>query len=88
MQKKLRFFLIFSTFFFTIIAKAQYAVNGYISQSKSAEKLVGAYVLAPYLKKGTSTNNYGYFSLNLPKDTATLLFSYVRSEERRVGKEC
>lgn len=57
--------------------QAQFAVNGYVSEKKSSEKMVNAYILAPYLKKGTATNNYGYFSLSLPTDTATLLISFV-----------
>lgn len=77
MPKYIALQLLICTLLITTVAQAQYSVNGYISQTKSAEKLVGAYVVAPYFKKGTSTNNYGYFSLSLPKDTATLIISYV-----------
>ncbi len=56
---------------------AQKTINGYISEKNSGERLINAFVLAPYVNKGTTSNNYGYFSLVLPTDTATLIFSYA-----------
>jgi hypothetical protein len=56
---------------------AQQVLQGFVVEKKSDEKIIDASILAPYLKKGTASNNYGYFSLNLPKDTATIIISHI-----------
>jgi TonB-dependent Receptor Plug Domain/CarboxypepD_reg-like domain len=80
MHKKILFLIFITVIKFSNTAQSQAIVNGYVEEKKSQEKLVAAYILAPYSKKGTVTNNYGYFSLNLTKDTATIIVSYAGFE--------
>jgi len=54
-------------------------ISGYIQDVKSGERLPFANVYEPHLKIGTSTNNYGFYSLTFPssKDSLMLIISYV-----------
>lgn len=52
-------------------------LSGRIEDGSSGEQLIGVTVTAPYHKKGTLTNNFGYYSLTLPADTATISISYL-----------
>jgi len=64
---KLTFFLF--VFFFGNLGFAQEnaTLSGYITDAKSGETVIGAKVYIPSLKKGTITNNYGFYSLTVPK---------------------
>ena len=77
--------LIFVAILYTTICEAQkkLIISGYVQDAKSNEKMVGVSVWAPYLKKGTTTNNHGYFALTFVKDTATVYITatgYVQKE--------
>jgi hypothetical protein len=52
-------------------------VNGYLTDSTSGEKLQGAYVFEASKAGGTSTNEYGFYSVSFNKDTVHLIVSYV-----------
>jgi CarboxypepD_reg-like domain/TonB dependent receptor/TonB-dependent Receptor Plug Domain len=52
-------------------------VSGYVKDAKNAETLIGATVFVKELKTGVSTNNYGFYSLTLPKGNYELIFSSV-----------
>ncbi|WNB17585.1 TonB-dependent receptor [Marivirga arenosa] len=56
---------------------AQNRISGYIKDAETGENLIGANIWQPATKQGTSANNYGFYSLNLSADTATLEVSYV-----------
>ena len=43
----------------------------------SKETLPGVSISIPQLNTGTATNSYGFYSITLPKDSVTLIFSYV-----------
>lgn len=51
-------------------------VSGYVSDASNGEALVGANLYEIYLQKGTITNQYGFFSLAVPGDSAVIRFSY------------
>ncbi len=55
----------------------KYTISGYISDAKSGERLIGATVIDKRSGQGAVTNTYGFFSLTLPKDSVTLLASYI-----------
>ena len=64
-----------------ITAKAEaqnITMSGYIKDARTKESLIGANVFSADSKKGTSTNEYGFYSLTLPKkDTLNLVVSYI-----------
>jgi hypothetical protein len=59
------------------IAQATFTLSGTLKDAATAEPLVGASVYSPRLKKGVTVDIDGRFSLSLPADTVTLVFSYV-----------
>ncbi len=52
-------------------------VSGYVQDAESGEKLIGANLFVPSLAAGTITNAYGFFSLTLPGDSASVRVSYI-----------
>lgn len=54
-------------------------VNGYISEKKSAERLIGATVFVPAKSIGTASNSFGFYSITLPatNDSVELRVSYI-----------
>ncbi|MDZ4204838.1 MAG: TonB-dependent receptor [Bacteroidales bacterium] len=52
-------------------------ISGLVRDAKSGESLPGANIYVLELSTGTSTNNYGYYSINLPKGKHRIVFSFV-----------
>ncbi len=54
-----------------------YTISGYIEDENSGERLIAATVFSPSMQQGTTTNEYGFYSLRLPKGTTDVLYSYL-----------
>ncbi|HEY4785905.1 MAG TPA: TonB-dependent receptor [Bacteroidales bacterium] len=52
-------------------------ISGFVSDSLTGERLLGAVVSFPDINKGTSTNAYGYYVYSVPKGTYKLRCSYI-----------
>ncbi|MFM2048692.1 MAG: hypothetical protein RI955_1240 [Bacteroidota bacterium] len=59
------------------ISTAQITINGYVTDSISGEKLIGATIYDIDNKEGTVTNNFGFFTLTMKSNAANLIISYV-----------
>lgn len=75
-------FLILLLFFniLTVYSQSQptYTISGYIRDKESKELLLGVPIYVPSIKTGVVTNNFGFYSITLPKqDSLVLLYSYV-----------
>lgn len=71
------FFLLFMSHI-ALLANANYTISGTIKDAKSGENLIGAtVVIANQTGLGTFTNEYGYYSLQIPQGTYTLRISYL-----------
>jgi hypothetical protein len=68
-------------FIIALVTKAEaqnITLSGYIKDNETKESLIGANVYSVDTKKGTSTNEYGFYSLTLPKrDTLNMVISYI-----------
>lgn len=67
---------------FLLMSTAVFAQNitlsGYVRDAKNAESLIGATIFETNHKLGTTTNEYGYYSLTVPlADTIGLVISFV-----------
>lgn len=51
-------------------------MSGYVTDASNGEALVGTNLYEIYLQKGMTTNQYGFFSLAVPGDSAVIRFSY------------
>ncbi len=61
-----------------LMAQSKYTVSGIVKQKSSGETLIGVTVTVAELPAvGVITNEYGFYSMSLPKGRYTLRFSYV-----------
>ncbi len=58
-------------------AQKQPTINGHVIDASTGETLIGATVYCSDLKIGTGSNEYGFYSLKLPKDEVELIFSFI-----------
>ena len=73
--------LLFSAAFSAVAQSSKSTVGGTIQEASSGETLIGATVRVAELPgTGTMTNEFGRYSLSLPPDTYTLIFSYIGYE--------
>ena len=72
----------FTLFFFTglVYCQKNHVLSGYISDVETNETLIGVNVIFSDLKLGTTTNEYGFYSISLPEGTHQLLVSYLGFE--------
>jgi hypothetical protein len=66
---------------FTAFAQSGKAtLSGYIKSAADGEALIGAGVYVEELKKGATSNVYGFYSLTLPKGKYTVRFLFLGYE--------
>ncbi len=63
-----------------LLAQQKFTLSGYITDGDSGETLIGATVYISALQQGTTTNEYGFYSITLPAGTYKAEFSYVGFE--------
>ncbi|MBA7540897.1 hypothetical protein ES705_33200 [subsurface metagenome] len=63
----------------------KYTISGNITDSHG-ESLIGANIYVSELNVGTSSNNYGFYSLTLPKGIYNIVYSYIgfNTEKKQV----
>ena len=59
------------------VAQEKYTLSGTISEEKSNETLIGVTLLFPENGTGTTTNEYGFYSITLPEGTYNVQISFV-----------
>lgn len=70
--------------------KARRIISGYVEDKQTGEVLVGATVMVNKINAGTSSNGYGFFSLELEEGDYELTISYLgyqRNQQRVLLKE-
>lgn len=67
---------------FTVLLNAQqYTISGYIESADAGEKLIGVNVYDLVSGEGTVSNDYGFYSLTLDRDSVAIVYSYVGFHE-------
>ena len=59
------------------LAKQKFTISGIISDANSNETLIGVNISIPELKTGVTTNEYGFYSLTLPKGIYKIQITYL-----------
>ena len=59
----------------------RFTVSGTITEESSNETLIGVTVAFPELRTGTTTNEYGFYSISLPEGEYKILVSYLGYKE-------
>lgn len=62
---------------FFISAQEKFTLSGVIQDQNTNETLIGVNILVPELNTGTTTNEYGFYSITLPKGNYKLVVSYI-----------
>lgn len=62
---------------FNIKAQEKFTINGYIKDSATGESLIGASLVSKAQSKTVSSNQYGFYSITLPKGNYKLLVSFI-----------
>ncbi|UII75316.1 TonB-dependent receptor [Flagellimonas sp. HMM57] len=71
-------FLAFSIFSFYNTQSQSVTLSGYIFDTETGERLIGANIYDVTSKKGAISNNYGFYSLSIPQSQSTTLrISYL-----------
>ena len=69
--------IIFLLALYSCLSQETYNLSGYIIDQKNGETLIGANIYNQTSKTGTTSNAYGYFSINIPQGQNTLQCSYI-----------
>lgn len=59
------------------LAQDKYTISGTVKDARNGETMVGTNVYIDELKKGATTNVYGFYSITVPAGTYTLKVSYL-----------
>jgi hypothetical protein len=57
--------------------RAAKTLSGFVEDAVSGEKLIGVSLTAPQRQAGTTTNNYGFYSITIPGDSLYIQLSYT-----------
>ncbi len=78
--------IIFVAFFCGLVFSSyaqKYTLSGTIKDSSSGEAMIGASIFIKETKNSAATNDYGFFSISLPKGTYTVIISSMGYNDNR-----
>ena len=61
----------------TVLQQKEITLSGFVRDGESGEILAGVTIIETNLKTGTATNEYGYYTLNIPPGNWELQLSYI-----------
>ncbi len=74
--KRLILFLSLLTYF-TSYSQNSFTLSGYVTEEETGESLIGVSVFDEKSLKGTTTNQYGFYSLTLESGTYSIQYSFI-----------
>jgi hypothetical protein len=77
-----KYIVLFILLFFAnnCFSQENYTVSGVVTDVKNNETLIGVSINIPNLKVSTTTNEYGFYSITIPKGKHTFIVSYIGFE--------
>ena len=69
--------LFFVCTFYSAFSQEKFTISGYVKDAKNGESLIGVTVYKKNSQIGANTNEYGFYSLTLPKGADTVVFSFI-----------
>ena len=76
--------LILSSF---ALSQETITISGDVKDAETGETLIGSTIYIPSLKLGTTSNNYGFFSMTVPKGLYEIEISYVGYKTQTIKYE-
>ena len=79
--------LIFSLFILPSLLLAQsFTISGYLNNKKNGETLIGAVaIVRNNANSGTTSNEFGFYSLTLPQGSYELAYSFIGYQEQTIN---
>lgn len=77
--------LLVNLLLFQVMLSQTMKINGTVNDEESGEAIIYASIFVQGKSYGTTTNEYGYFSITLPSDTFQLIISYVGYAEKSMS---
>lgn len=71
------FIVVFLLITSSLFAQEKFTFSGTVLDNQSNETLIGVNIIVPEISSGTITNEYGFFSITLPKGEYKILVSYL-----------
>ena len=86
MKKKL-LLLLLNCIAISLFAQVNYTISGYVKEAETGEYLIGATVYLQETMQGTSTNQYGFYSLTVKEGNYSIDFSFLglESQEQKIN---
>ncbi|MFN8288592.1 MAG: TonB-dependent receptor [Chitinophagales bacterium] len=69
--------LFLCSYSFSQAQQPKYTISGYVKEAANGESLLAAAVYIVELGRGTTSNDYGFYSITLPQGNYTVRYSYV-----------
>ena len=76
-MKKTHLIIILLICSFSTVAQKKYTISGYIQESTSGENLIGVSIYNKDNYKGTSSNQYGFYSLTMEEGNYAIIYSFI-----------
>ncbi len=72
--------ILLSLFFFCFklsFSQERFTISGYVQEENSGENLIGVSIYDKASQKGTTSNQYGFYSITLEKGTYEIIYSFI-----------
>lgn len=80
--KSILLLLLFST---SLYAQEKVTISGVITDQNSSESLIGVSLYFKEINSGTVTNEYGFYSITVPKGTYTITIGYLGYVSQKIN---
>ncbi len=77
MRQNIILLSLFLFFFKLSFGQDRFTISGYVQEENSGENLIGVSIYDRTSKKGTSSNQYGFYSITLEKGTYEIIYSFI-----------
>ena len=71
-------------FLFNTIYSQNHTISGFITDQSNGENIFSANIIVDSLRLGTTSNNFGFYSLTLPEGKHTISYSYIGYSSKEI----
>ena len=76
-MKKYFLFLFFLLYSFSLFSQNKYTISGYVQEAASGENLIGVSIYNKTSQKGTTSNQYGFYSITFEEGVYEIIYSFI-----------
>ncbi len=76
-MRKFLFILALNLCYLNSFTQDRYTISGYVQEEKTGENLIGVSIYDKNSKKGTTSNQYGFYSITLDEGTYKIVYSFI-----------